>query len=185
MGNMITSNQVPGSRPLQMSNSLTSVLLDVLAISGCASAATAWEKKLVYWLVQHDQERVGLGCVGFDIEELGWSSSSDFAVQKQFVVQVIDAALARKGWDFLPFTPPEDPGGVIDALRQFRELVVAFTSDLVRPLRDDMWPPDELPSRGSCEVHRVYLHEAGCIICNDAPIDTSSERAPNRALGTA
>ena len=67
MGNTITSSCVPGAAPLHLSNGLTSVLFDVLALAGTDHAATAWEKALIYWLVQHDQSRIGLGVVGFDV----------------------------------------------------------------------------------------------------------------------
>jgi len=67
VSNRITSNRATGSTPLLMSNGTTSVLLDVLAIAGSDLATTPWEKKLVYWLVQHDQSRSGLGAVSFPL----------------------------------------------------------------------------------------------------------------------
>lgn len=171
MANLIKSGDKP---PLQMSNSTTSVVLDVLVIAGCDLAATPWEQKLVYWLAQHDQTRSGLGCVGFDIRDLGWIAD-ELEAQKQFVLRMIDAALARRGWERLPFTPGEER--VMPALERLRELVgeVAWSASQA------VWVPSELPAHGSCEVHRVYLHETGCILCNDAPIDADAATAPHRS----
>jgi hypothetical protein len=164
-----------------MSNGLTSVLLDVLVIAGNDLATSAWEKRFVYWLAQHDQSRNGLGCVGFDIEEMGWTRGA-FDTQQRFVLGVIDSALARYGWDRIPFEPREE--SVFDSLKRLRELVVELSSEQLGSPPDDAWVPAELPPGGRCEVHRVYLHETGCIICNDAPIDLPREAAPNRSPGT-
>jgi len=171
MANFITSQ---ASRPLQMSNATTSVLLDVLVIAGCDLAVTPWEQQLVYWLAQHDQSRSGLGCVGFDIGDLGWIAT-ELDEQKRFVLRMIDATLARAGWDRLPFSPGEDR--LRPALERLRELVV----EVDHVAAPGTWVPSELPPHGSCEVHRVYLHETGCIICNDAPIDAPAAIAPHRS----
>ncbi|HEY4056669.1 MAG TPA: hypothetical protein VGM39_08670, partial [Kofleriaceae bacterium] len=176
MSNSITNDRVTGSAQLRMSNGLTSVLSDVLVIAASDKATTPWEKKLAYWLAQHDQSRTGLGCVGFDIEELGWTRE-DFAAQQRFLVDMIAAALARYGWERLPFTPTDS---VLGALRSLHRLVMEFTPEHIRALDERVWTPEDLPEQGLCEVHRVYLHETGCIICNDAPIDAPPESTPNQ-----
>lgn len=94
-GNLITNERRAGSTPLQMSNGLTSIILDVLVIAG-SDLATEWEKKIVYWLALHDQSLNGIGCVGFDIEEMGWERD-DFDTQKRFILAIIDSALGRHG----------------------------------------------------------------------------------------
>lgn len=162
-----------------MSNGLTSVLLEVLALAGSDLAVSPWEKRLVYWLVCHDQDRSGLGCVGFDVVEMGFSEEG-FYDQKAFVLSLVDAALRRHGWGRLSYTPREDT--TFDALRQLAHLVDELPSSaLAPPLPDDTWVPSELPG-AKCELHEVYLHEAGCIVCNGAPTDTPSELRPNRSL---
>ena len=115
------------------------------------------------------------------MEEIGWSRQ-EFDIEKQFVVTVIDHALRRHGWVRLPFSVPEG-SHVFEALERLRELVVEFPPDAVGQVRADAWVPDELPDSGVCQAHRVYLHETGCIICNDAPIDAPAGAAPNRSLG--
>jgi hypothetical protein len=177
VANQITSERSTGSVSLRLSNTLTSVLLDVLVLAGADRAKTPWEKKLVYWLVCHDQSRIGLGVVGFDIAQMGWTRD-DFAAERQFVLDLIDAARGRHGWERLPFTPREE--GLFGALGHLRELVSAFPIEAVGPVGDNAWVPDELPVNGSCGVHRVFLHESGCILCNDVPLDAAPEAAPHR-----
>jgi hypothetical protein len=101
-----TSKWVPGSQSLHVSNALAGVLVDLLVLAGVDHASTAWETELVYWLIQHDHARVGLGMVGFDVAELGWTPDG-FATEQQFVLAMLDAASRRYGWDRMPFLPAE------------------------------------------------------------------------------
>ncbi len=181
MANAITSVRQAGSTVVQMSNGLTSVLLDVLAIAGSDLATTPWERAFVSWLVEHDQSRTGLGCVGFDLEEMGWTAD-EIEVERRFVMAIIDAALRRHGWDRLPFAPREE--SLFAALEQLRRLVEAFPADAVGRAPEGSRAPRDLPEHGVCHVHRVYLHDTGCIVCNDAPIDASPAVAPNRSPET-
>lgn len=160
MGNFVTSKKVPpGTASFGMSNGLADVFFDVLAIASSDRATTTWEKSFAYWVVRNDQTRAGRGCVGFDISEMGWTRE-DFDVQKRFVLSVIDAARGRSGWERLSFTPHD---AIFDTLGEFRRMVdeLPVTAAGAPPCWE--W---ELPG-GMCEKHRVYLHEVGCIICND------------------
>jgi hypothetical protein len=178
VGNQITSERVPGAPELDMSNGLTAVFLDVLALAGSDLATDEWERAFVYWLVQHDQERTGLGSVGFDVGDMGWTEAR-FEAQRTFILRVIDGALARTRWDELPFVPGEEL--VLPALRAFRLLVEQFPATAITTPSSDAWVPGDPPEYGACARHRVFLHETGCIVCNDAPVDAAPEAAPNRS----
>lgn len=177
MGTVLTSERVLGTSPIQMSNGLTSVLFDVLCLAACSLADSDWEQRLAYFLVQHDQSRVGLGCADLDIAELGWTADT-FELEKRFVLTVVDAALAKSGWKRLGFEPRLE--SILPTLDRLREMVVAFPASAIPGPDVYKWKPDELPPGGKCEVHGVYLHELGCILCNDEPIDAAPERRPNR-----
>lgn len=177
MATVLTSERVPGTAPIRMSNGLTSVLFDVLALAACRLAVSDWEKQLAYFLVQHDQSRIGLGMADLDVAQLGWTGAS-FENEKRFIVAVVDAALARSGWDRLGFEPSLE--SVLPTLERLREMVVAFPASAVPGPDAYAWKPDALPTAGECAVHGVYLHELGCILCNDEPIDGPPERTPNR-----
>lgn len=165
---MITNTRVAGSVPLDISNARTAVLFDVLALATCDLAESEWQRKLAYWVLQHDQSRIGLGAVGFDIAVMG-STTEHFEQQHQFVLTVLDAALSKHGWERLPFTPTEE-GVFPPPLKRLRELVSTFGREHIRPASETDWTPDELPRNGLCASHRVYLHEFGCIVCNDTPL---------------
>ncbi len=59
-------------------------------------------------------------------------------------------------------------------------MIVAFPISAIPENGGRRMVPDELPVHGMCEVHRIYLHELGCMLCNDQPIDAPPERAPPR-----
>lgn len=177
MANVISSERVAGAKKIRMSNGLTAVVFDVLALAACARARTESEKKLAYFLAQHDQSRIGVGCADLEIATLGWSRD-EFEAQKRFVLAVIDDAAAHAHWELLPFTPNVEH--VAAALAGLRALVEGFRKDAIAPEDEYDWTATDLPSRGACEVHGVYLHELGCIVCNDAPIDVQPALAPHR-----
>ena len=52
---------------IQMSNGLTDVFFNVLVLSGSALARTDSERRLVVWLAEKDQSRMGYGAIGFDL----------------------------------------------------------------------------------------------------------------------
>lgn len=163
MANLLTNDASPTSKPLSMSNALTQVFFDVLALSGCDLATTPWETKLVYWLVQHDQTRCGSGTIGFDVSAMGWTNDG-FESEQRFVSAMIEAALRQHGWERLPYKPHQDL--VFHALRTFLRLIHEFPISALDGSAGDDWSPVDAPDGRVCDKHRIYLHESGCRICN-------------------
>lgn len=91
----------------QCSNGCTDVLLTVIGLSGSKSAQTDDEKNMIIWLMEKDQSAVGMGTVGFDISEMPWKKAC-FENQKHFMLQVLDAARAKTGWETLEYSPNEE-----------------------------------------------------------------------------
>ena len=104
----------------------------------------------------------GLGVVGFDLEDIAWTREG-FAAEKAFVLRMIDAARARHRWDALGYDPPFAEG----QLGELRALVEGFTAEHVLEHDDWSWRFDETQAAGKCARHAVYLHGAGCLLCND------------------
>ncbi|WP_235332709.1 hypothetical protein [Paenibacillus polymyxa] len=88
--------------PIGMSNGLTSVFIEVLVISGSVLAKTNREKELIIWLAQRDQSVVGIGAVGFDIDEMPWTIDS-FESEKDFILDTISNAADGLGWEKLSY----------------------------------------------------------------------------------
>lgn len=150
---------------LCMSNGYTDVFFSILVISGSNLAKKEREKEIVIWLAQHDQSRVGMGTVGFDLDEIPWTYEN-FEEEKQFLLRVIEGAIEKHGWAILNYTPGD---GIIEFLKTFYRLVNAFTKEYVDPKAYLEWiEPDEF-SEGfpCCEEHGVLLSCFGCILCND------------------
>ncbi|WP_342780081.1 hypothetical protein [Cohnella terricola] len=157
---------------LHMSNGLTSVFIEVLAISGSILAKTNREKELIIWLAQRDQAIVGIGTVGFDIDEMPWTIGY-FEKEKEFILRVINSAMDGLGWERLSYEPRKD--WVIKSLDKFRLMICTFDKENVNLNNylewseieeDDEWPtiPIGYPK---CEKHDLYLSCHGCILCNN------------------
>ncbi|MFF2479718.1 hypothetical protein [Paenibacillus sp. NPDC058071] len=113
---------------LSMSNTATSVLLEVLALSGSDLAVTEREKEFIVWLNQRDQSVVGIGTVGFSISEMPWMKR-DFNELKRFLLSVIDGAINKHRWEQLNYIPNEDI--VVRNLNHMRLLINNFKEEFV------------------------------------------------------
>ncbi|MCM3783524.1 hypothetical protein M3231_11100 [Neobacillus mesonae] len=159
------------AEPLGMSNGLTSVFIEVLALSGSILAETNREKELIIWLAQQDQSVVGLGTVGFCIDEMPWTTDS-FDREKNFMLRAISGAVDGLGWERLDAAPQKEP--VVGCLKKFYSLIKVFDIENVNLDSYIEWSEieeeDDTPTipRGypKCEIHDVYLSCHGCILCN-------------------
>jgi hypothetical protein len=154
-----------------MSNGLTSVFLDVLVLSGSDLARTDSEVATVVSLAERDQSIVGLRVVGFDVSALGWTLDG-FDEHKQFLLTMVDGAIAGWRWDVLDYVPSTER--VLPCLREFRGLVQGFPASACphEPLASG-WSTLGLRSdRAMCARHAVYLHNLNdddarcCQLCN-------------------
>lgn len=169
MGNLITHRALDPDLQLavDLSNGGTSVLLSVLLLAGSHLARDPWEHRLLLWLATHDQTIVGSGMVGFDLGELAWTGEG-FAEQKRFLLETIDLARGRHGWEKLGYEPPFAAG----YLEQLRRLVVAFEPEhvgVVPPRASWSWPADrsEFPRCAEHGVVRGWFDN--CLLCDDRP----------------
>lgn len=88
---------------MHMSNGGTSVFISVIGLSGSRLAKTDDQKKLIVWLMEKDQSRVGIGTVGFSLSEMPWTKDK-FDDEKAFLLNVINAVKQKLGWDTLDYT---------------------------------------------------------------------------------
>lgn len=165
MANTITYVMQPQLEQVQMSNGLTQLFIAALTLSASALAQNDAQKTLAVWIASHDQGMFGSGIVGFDVCEMPWDSSA-IDRDKAFWFSVIEGARAKFGWELWKYTPQED--WLLLRLEQFSALIEAFQP---RDICDDqkrVWVFTPLPKTFNlCEQHRLYLHEYGCLLCND------------------
>jgi hypothetical protein len=171
VGNIISADHDPNARDVMMSNGLTSVFLDVLLLSGSDLARTDSEVATVVALAERDQSIVGLGIVGFDVSELGWTPDR-FLEHKAFLLRMVDGAIAGQRWEVLDYEPATER--LLPSLADFRELIERFpASACPREPYASPWSTLGLRSdRAMCPRHAVYLHNLNvddarcCQICN-------------------
>ena len=169
MGNIIDlSPSMPSPACIQMSNGLTDVFLNVLILSGSALAKTVSEKRLIVWLAEKDQSRMGAGTVDFDLWDMPWDLNT-FEEDKAFLLRVVSAAKKRLGWEKLDYCPDEDM--LFPCLDRFSELISNFSQIQSGALEE--WLAESDPSDPvmsgfpRCSRHQTLLSIFGCHICNN------------------
>ncbi|OBG85591.1 hypothetical protein A5699_23650 [Mycobacterium sp. E802] len=175
MSNRITADHDPAVADITLSNGVTSVFLSVLLLSGSDLARDDHQVATICWLADRDDSLVGLGTVGFDVSELGWTAAG-FDAQKQFLLQVVDTAVHRHRWEVLSYQP--DAASLIEYLTAFRSMIAAFPADACGDGSSGASvTADVRADRAQCPRHRVLLHNRSdddaecCLICNDEPVD--------------
>ncbi|MCG7385634.1 hypothetical protein [Paenibacillus sp. ACRRY] len=165
-------NIVPMIESIGMSNGLTSVFIEVLSISGSMLAKTNREREMTIWLAQQDQSVVGIGTVGFDIDEMPWTIDT-FEEEKDFMLRMIAYAITEAGWEKLSYKPRKE--SVKPCLEQLQTMIHAFNRDDVNldnylewsEIDEDDDRPTIPPGYPKCVKHEVYLSCHGCVLCNN------------------
>ncbi|WP_431043464.1 hypothetical protein ACQUSR_17250 [Streptomyces sp. P1-3] len=147
-----------------MSNGGTSVFVDVLMLAVSDLAHDAWDYRFAALLTLQDQNVMGRGAVGFDLEDIEWGQTPSEQTQaKNFVIRAIDLAMRRHRWDELRYEPPF----AHDYLRQFRAMVKSFDT-ATAGRHDGVFPSSAEAARASCVRHRILSalpYWEGCLFC--------------------
>ncbi|MFD3514786.1 hypothetical protein [Streptomyces sp. NPDC058657] len=150
---------------LELSNGGTEVFIDVLMLAVSELADGEWDYRFAALLALQDQNVMGRGAVGFDLEDIAWgASAAERARAKDFVLRTVALALNRHRWDELG----EDLPFARDHLLRFHSMVESFLPTGSAPLGDGFPSPEER-AVASCARHRVlsaWPHWEGCFLCH-------------------
>ncbi len=147
-----------------MSNGLTSVFVSVLSMAISSISTENWQKRFAVCIASKDQAVVGGGMILFDIGCLPWSKQN-IEGERSFMLQAIDAAFAKTGWDRLSYQPREE--SVNECLLQLRTLITTFSAEHIDSIGSDDDFADEPELFNFCARHGVYEHDYGCPVCHD------------------
>lgn len=176
MGNVIAFNDIVSvaDDSFSMSNGLTDVFIDYLLLSGSRLAKTESEKRMVVFLAEKQQTKVGMGNVGFDIVEMPWTSDT-FETDKTFVLEMIHHARAltseKRVWKKMGYEPGQEH--LVYALNSFEVLIKRMSINDVDEDNYREWISaaeiDDPINTGfsQCPKHEVLLSLFGCKLCND------------------
>ena len=163
MGNLISNKQGHKHSNVDLSNGGTSVLVSFLALAGSRLAKVQSEIDLITWLVSRDQGVLGVGVVGFDLSDMPWSKNcEEFDRQKKFLRSVISRIRSKVDVQFVEYNPPYLET-YTDCLNK---LLDSFEFSMVSQTSPE-WCLLPNKTLDKCEKHGVFLHEAGCVVCND------------------
>ncbi|MER6145000.1 hypothetical protein ABT174_34075 [Streptomyces sparsogenes] len=150
MGNVFRG----GGDALSLSNGGTDVFVDVLTLAVSDLARDAWDYRFAALLTLQDQNVMGRGAVGFDLEEFDWGATgAERARAKRFVVRAVELALRRHRWEELGYEPPYAEG----YLRQFKAMVEAYDPEANDPEAYD--PEAYDPEAHALEAHDPEAHD--------------------------
>ena len=62
---------------------------------------------MIIWLLEKDQSAIGSGTAGFDICDMPWNDEN-FDEIKCFLLNAVEGAKKRTGWEFLDYQPDEE-----------------------------------------------------------------------------
>ncbi|MEI5680122.1 MULTISPECIES: hypothetical protein [unclassified Mesorhizobium] len=147
-----------------MSNGLTSVFIDVLALAASSLASTARECQIAAWIASKDQGVYGPGTVGFDIADIPWEAEN-FTDHRAFLIRSIAAAKSKVDWDRLGYEPNE--AWLMPCLDEFRVLLAEFRPDDISASASMIGlAPSSQFEFERCSVHGIVQHTFGCPLCN-------------------
>lgn len=155
---------------LSMTNRGTAMFINIICLSGGRLAETDTQKRMMVFLAEQNQDAVGSGTVGFDIDEMPWDREH-FAEDKAFMLRVIEGARQRLGWETLDYTPNAE--FAMSYLDDFQVLIERMTEADIRDELLAEWlawhDPEDPPFCGYplCSVHHAYLSLYGCQVCMD------------------
>ncbi|MFI9362372.1 hypothetical protein ACIG5E_15175 [Kitasatospora sp. NPDC053057] len=90
-----------GGHELDLGNGATEVLVEVLMLAVTALARDDWQHAFAAELARQDQNLMGRGMVGLDLDELDWGPDPERG--RAFALAVVDLALTRHRWDELGY----------------------------------------------------------------------------------
>jgi hypothetical protein len=155
-----------GERVMRLSNGATAVFLSVWQFALSDLAGNSWERAFAQWIARHDTQILGLGMVGFGLDEIDWDPVQ-FPSQKAFLVRALDTALTRHRWAELCYDPPHAE----ENLRNCRQLVEPFERPAESSRADVPWPGQD-DHQTFCPEHLVHCSDYGwCRVCVDCGTD--------------
>lgn len=166
MSNMLTlDSKILNGESIQMNNGLTDVFINVLVLSGSNIAQTIDQKRLIVWLAEKDQSKVGIGTVGFDICDMPWNVQT-FDQDKNFLIKTVLGAKNRLLWECLDYRPNEEI--LFPCLDKFIVLLSQMDKYNVQPQILQEWLAEEGLTFQKCPKHHAFLTCFGCQICNNS-----------------
>ncbi|RKN65503.1 hypothetical protein D7231_24740 [Streptomyces klenkii] len=153
-----------GEKSLYLSNGGTEVFIDVLMLAVSDLAHEEWDYRFAALLTLQDQNVMGRGAVGFDLQDIAWGTTPrERARSKDFVLRATALALSGHRWSELGYDPPL----VRDHLHRFIAMVESFApADAAHPAGGFPGPDDR--ATASCAQHRILSalpHWEGCFLC--------------------
>ncbi|MEV0321544.1 hypothetical protein ACIBKX_16050 [Streptomyces sp. NPDC050658] len=157
-----------GPHSLDLANSGTAVFIDALTLAVSDLADEEWDFRFAALLTLQNQEVMGRGAVGFDLEDIEWGGTpQERSRARDFVLRATELAMSGHRWSELDYESPTVHG----YLRQFRAMVEEFTP-AERTDSVGVFPRPAERAVASCARHRILTalpYWDGCFLCTRLP----------------
>jgi len=168
MGNHVVNSVT--KQIVSFSNSVTDCLYSGILIEGSKLATSNWQKRLMIYVADKNQNVVGLGIVGIDLTKLEWNKS-EFKEQKDFLLKIVQTSRINKSYNKYVFQLKEEIGN-----RKLIEIENLISDLSVKDIVEDKFffysEPSEFANE-QCEKHKVYMNNLEvdrkyrCLICSN------------------
>ena len=172
MGSLFLNSQ--SNNYFKTSTVTTDLFLKSLVISGSRMARSEWEKSMVMFFVERNQNITGGGLAGFDVMELGWTKES-FFVQLKFLHSVVEDCLKYQTWNAFNYATSKAEI-MIKSLQKFKELIAEIDFTKIRDNRI-VHNFHQRENYEYCSLHQtlklndLILGQEGCLVCSTVMIN--------------
>jgi len=126
MANQIKLERISASEWLSMSNGGTDVFMDILASTNYHLLVDEHDNKLVKWILNHHEARMGDGFSGFDIGKMPWAKDN-FYEDRDKLISIINKMKNKANWTGLGYEPNEKI--LYGFINQFIDLLLKMSAE--------------------------------------------------------
>ena len=126
MANQICLRRIPASEWLSRSNVGTNVFMDILASTNNHLHGDEHDNKLVQWILNHHETRIGNGFSGFDIGKMPWVRDN-FYEERDKLISIIKKMKNKANWTDMGYEPNEKT--LLGFINQFIDLLLKMSAE--------------------------------------------------------
>jgi len=168
MGNSIVNSST--KQIVAFSNSVTDALYSGILIEGSFLAKTNWQKRLLTFIAEKNQNVIGLGIVGIDLVKLEWNKT-DFIEQKEILRTVVNLSRVKKSYNQFIYQLKEEIAN--RKLIEIEKLIDELSIDQITEDNFKFYTEPPQTQFKKCDIHKVYMNHLTverkhqCLICSN------------------
>ena len=158
------------NKSVSFSNLVTTPLYSGILIEGSKIAKSVWEKRLMIFIAEKNQNVIGSGIVGIELTELEWDKSN-FKSQRDFLLEIVQQSRINKTYNKYIFTLQEKIGEM--KLLEIEDLIASLKIEEIKESKFKYYIEPPKSKFDLCDKHKVYINylseerKDNCLICSN------------------